>query len=194
MKLNIEENTSSILKIVCLLKVFHDAGSTALERFFAREEISMDTYYEFVYEAIQNAAPIVMDSDRLYAKYGCNADDGEVYIWGYSSATMQEYFRIARKLHRLEGCKTPENPYIAHIERRIEGIRGFDSYNFDYAFGGKRTRARLEVMWWYDFTSEIPMCLWIVRIMKLMEKELAFIKAKYRKARREKRGACHAGR
>ena len=194
MKLNTEENTSSILELVCLLKVFHDAGNTALERFCARDEISTDTYYEFVWEAVQEAAPIVMESDHLYAKYGYNADDGEVYIWGYSSAAMQEYFRIARKLHRLEGCKTPENPYIAHIERRIEGIRGFDSYNFDYAFGGKRTRARLEVMWWYEFTGEIPMCLWIVRIMKLMEEELADIKAKYRKVRREKRGIRHAGR
>jgi len=33
-----------------------------------------------------------------------------------------------------------------------------------------------------------------VRIMKLMEEELADIKAKYRKVRREKRGAHHAGR
>lgn len=195
MKLQTDDYTKMVLLLVCLVKVYHDAGITVFDRAYQNDELSMDYYYEFIMEAIQNAAPIIISDENLYIKHGYEDDNGEVYIWAYSSKEMQEYFRIARKLHRLEGCKTKENPHITYIERKIEGIRGFQAYNFDYFYGHLRKGARLEVLWGYDFDCEIPMCLWIVRTMTLIKEELPILKEKYKKARREKRcrkgGLCH---
>ena len=195
MKLSTDDYSKQILLLVCLIKVYHDAGIRNFDHYYG-DEISVDYYYDFVMEAIQSAAPIVIYDDNLYAKHGYEEDNGEVYIWAYSSKEMQEYFRIARKLYRLEGCKTKENPYIAHIKAKAESIRGFHAYNFDYFYGHLRKGARLEVLWGYDFDCEIPMCLWIVRVMTLIKEELPILKEKYRKARREKRcrkgGLCHA--
>ena len=196
MRLQTEEYSQWILMLVCLFKVYHDAGIDVFERFYAREEVDMDYFYEFILEAVQNAAPIVESSDSLYRKFGYVYDDSEVNIFAYSSKEFQEYYRIARKLHRLEGCKTKENPYIRSIERRMEGMRGFESYSFDYFIGHKRKGARMELLWGFEFECELPMCLWIVRVMTMMKEELPILKEKYRKARREKRsrkgGLCHA--
>lgn len=196
MKLATDEYSKWVLMLVCLFKVYHDAGIDIFERSYCTDEIDMDYFYEFIMEAIYNAAPKTVSDEHLYNKFGYSEDDCEVYVWAYSSNEFEEYYRIARKLHRLEGCKTKENPYIRHIEREIEYIRGFDSYNFDYHIGHKRQGACLEIMWGYEFNCEIPMCLWVVRVMTLMKKELPILKEKYRKARREKRcrkgGLCHA--
>ncbi len=194
MKLKEEEYSRQLLMIVCLFKVFHDAGITILERCDGATPLHMDYYYEFALDAIQNAAPIVYSDENLYTKHGFSYDDDEVNLYAYSSKEFKEYYRIARKLHRIEGCKTKENPYIKEFERKIERLRGFDSYNFDYFIGGKRKGARLEALWGYEFDCEIPMCLWIVRVMSFAKAELPKIQKKYREARRKKRsgGKHHA--
>jgi len=196
MRLVTDEYSKAVLLLVCLIKVYHDAGIDIFERGYEKELIDMDYYYDYIIEAISNAAPKTVTGERLYNKFGYDEDDCEVYVWAYSSDEFEEYYRIARKLHRLEGAKTKENPHIKAIERKMENMRGFQSYNFDYFIGHKRQGARLELLWGYDFDCEIPMCLWIVRVMTLMKEELPILKEKYRKARREKRcrkgGLCHA--
>ena len=196
MRLVTDEYSKAVLLLVCLIKVYHDAGIDIFERGYKKELIDMDYYYDYVMEAISNAAPKTISDEHIYNKFGSSEDDCEGYVWAYSSDEFEDYYRIARKLHRLEGAKTKENPYIKDIERKMEEMRGFFSYNFDYFIGHKRKGARLELLWGYDFDCEIPMCLWIVRVITLMKKELPILKEKYRKARREKRcrkgGLCHA--
>ena len=198
MKLNIENDYMSFMRLVCLFKVYHDEGNNGLGKAYANNIINeFDYYYEYIMEAIQTAAPITVYSENLYTKHGFE-DDGEVYIWAYSSKEMQEYFKIARKLNRLEGGCAKKNRYEQEIMDKVDSICGFDSYNFDYTIGHKRKGAWLEVMWGYEFDLEIPMCLWIVRTMRLFREELPKLKEKYRKARRLKRskpkqgGVCYA--
>ena len=170
--------------LVCLLKVYRDAG---IELYSGDVINDYDYYYEYILEAIQYAAPIAVSDEKLYSKYGYCEDNGEVYIWAYSSKEMQEYYKIARKIHRLEGNTQKENLYIKEIENEIELIRSFCSYSFDYDIGNKRRGAQLEILWGYDFRYEIAMCLWIVRTMELFRKKLPKLIEKYRRVRREKR-------
>ena len=198
MQLNIEENYRVFLMLVCLFKIYHDVGITCFERFHYEDIINdVDYYYEYVLEAVENAAPIVVYSENLYKKHEFDPDD-DVYIYAYSSKEMQEYFKFARKLHRLEGG-VGENPYEREIQRKIFNIQGFFSYNFDYCIGHKRKGAWLETLWWPEFCEEIIMCLWIVRVMKMFKAELPKLKEKYRAAKRRKRsglaikgGSCYA--
>lgn len=194
MKQNIENEYMTFMMLVCLLKVYHDEGIKVFGNTDANEVINnFDFFYMYIMEAVQNAAPITVYSENLYAKHGFNEEDGEVYIWAYSSKEMQEYFKIARKLNRLEGRGGKENPYEQEIMDKIEDLRGFRSYDFDYTIGHKRKGAWLEVLWGYEFTCEIPMCLWIVRTMRLLRDELPKLKEKYRAARRFKRSNSKRG-
>lgn len=194
MKLNIENEYMPFMMLVCLLKVYHDEEIKVFGNAYANDVINeFDYYYEYIMEAVQTAAPITVYSENLYTKHGFKEEDGEVYIWAYSSKEMQEYFKIARKLNRLEGNRKKKNPYEQEIMDKVDYIRGFDSYNFDYDIGHKRKGAWLEVIWGYDFDCEIPMCLWIVRTMRLFREELPKLKDKYRTVRRLKRSKPNRG-
>lgn len=188
MKAKICEDYTSFMMLVCLLKVYYDAGIPLLYDVNSKEIINeFDYFYEYVYEAIQCAAPTTVYSENLYQKYGYSQDDGDVYIWAYSSKEMQKYFRLARKLHRLEGNGNKPNPYEREILVEMESIMGFRSYNFDYFIGHKRKGAWLEVLWGYGFCCEIPMCLWIVRVMQLFREKLPELEEKYRRTKQAKR-------
>lgn len=183
------------LMLICLMKVFYDAGIDCFCKRNKNEAVNdMDYYYEFIMDAIQNAAPIVESSEKLYKKYGCDEDDGEVNIWAYSSKEMQKYFKIARKLYRLEGCHEKKNPYIEKMYAKAEEIRGFESYCVDYFFSNlSKKNPQLEVIWNCYFTGEVVLCLWIVRLMNLFKTELPIIQEEYRKARRLKKIGKKAG-
>lgn len=187
MKLNLDENYRCFLFLVCMFKVYHDSGIDYFETCDADSIVNdMDFYYEYMMRGIECAAPIVETTPGLYHKHGyCDMDD--VNIWAYSSKEMQKYFQIARKLYRLEGKKEKENPYINEIKRKIENARGFYSYNFDYFYGKKRSKARLEVLWGYEFECDLALNLWIVRTFRIFKEELPKLQEKYRKVRREKR-------
>lgn len=187
MKIETSSFSRELLWLVCMLKIYHDAGISHLEKWFSDDQLEPDMYYEIIMEAIGCAAPIVINNERLYDKHGYSDCDGEVNIWAYSSKEMQKYYKLARKLHRLEGNKEKDNKYIAEIGRKIEGLRGFYSYNIDYIIGNKRKGAQLEVLWWYEFCEEIPLCMWVVRVMSLFKEELPKLQEKYRQARRKKR-------
>lgn len=189
MRTNIVEEYNQFLVLICMFKVFHDAGITCFETpYYCNDRINeFDYYYKFVMEAIQSAAPIVINSENLYRKHGYRDMDDEVNIWAYSSKEMQKYYWLARKLYRLEGCIQKENPYIREIESKMDNIRGFESYSFDYFIGNKRKGAQLEILWGYDFNCDVALCLWIVRVMKLLKDELPRLQEKYRIARRMKR-------
>lgn len=195
MRYKVAEDYRQSMMLICLFKVLHDAGITFFEDYCADSCVNeQDFYYEYVMEALQNAAPIVEQTDGLYQKYGYTEDD-EVNIWAFSSKEIQEYYKIARKLHRLQGCPKKENMHIRKIEMKMESIRGFDSYNFDYGIGNKHKKARLELLWGFEFMDELVMCLWVVRVMELFKAELPLLKEKYRIARRLKRsqGKCKGG-
>ena len=188
MKLETQDEYRRFLMLVCLMKVYHDAGINVFMDMYSEDVINdFDYYYEYIMNAIENTAPIVISSENLYRKYGITAEYGDAYVWAYSCKEMREYYKLARKLHRLEGNSTKNNVYITDIERDVEDIRGFMSYAFDYDIGNKRRGAQLELIWSYEFCDEIAMCLWVVRTMDLFRKELPELKEKYRRVRREKR-------
>ena len=199
MKLNVDDEYMRFMMLLCLFKVYHDEGIMDYDKVYTEDVINEgDYYWEYVMEAVQIAAPITVYGKNLYTKYGCTPDDGEVYILAYSCKEMQEYFKIARKLHRLEGNTKEKNPYEQEIMEKVNRIRGFFSYNFDFDIGHKRKGAWLEVLWGYEFDCEIPMCIWIVHTMRLFRKELPKLKEKYRAVKRMKRskpkrgGLCYA--
>lgn len=188
MKICVDNDYMLFMMLLCLFKVYHDAGNNRFDKFHANDIINdYDFYWMNVMEAIESAAPITVNSENLYTKYGYDANNEEVYIWAYSCKEMQEYFKIARKLNRLEGRGEKTNPYEQEIMDKVESIRDFYSYSFDYNVGHKRKGAWLEVLWDYEFDREIPMCLWITRVMELFKEELPKLKEKYRSARRLKR-------
>ena len=198
MWVDVDDYYQTHLSLLCMFKVLHDAGITYFDDDGVFNDI--DYYYEFVMEALGEAAPIVVANDQmLYRKYGYDEENAEVFINAYSCEEMQEYYKIARKLYRLEGHKEKENPYEKAIEKEIEKIRGFHSYSFDYFIGNKRKCSQLEILWGYEFTCEIALILWVVRVMKLFKDELPKLKEKYRAAKRRKRsglaikgGSCYA--
>ncbi len=176
---HIETYYREFMMLIAMLKVFYDTGITAIHK-SNRDEIvnDMDDYYQCIIEALDCAAPIMYDNQNLYKKYGCDEDSD--YIYAYSCREMQEYYKIAHKLHRIEGCMSKENPYIEKIEREIEGIRNFFSYCFDYNVGNKRKGARLEILLFCGFDSHIPIALWLVRTMRLFKDEMPELYLKYR--------------
>ena len=187
MRYEIDEYLSNYLMLVCLLKVYHDAGNYELEEEVSNYPLNdYDYYYPIVIDAIECAAPIVIkENDNLYRKYGESEDDSNIYA--YSSKELQKYLKLARKLYRLEGAGKNSNPYIDELWEKMYAIRGFRSYSFDCHFGNLRKAPQLEVIWWFEFECELAMCLWIVRIMSLVKKELPKLQKKYRKVRRQKR-------
>lgn len=188
MRLDIADEYREFLMLICLFKVYYDAGIYVFDKIYSNDVINdYDYFYEYILEAVQCAAPIVVNDEKLYKKYIVDEYYDDTNVWAYSSKEMQEYYKIARKLNILKGNSPGENKYIDEIERKIESIRGFESYSFDYFIGNKRKGAQLEILWSYDFQCEIPMCLWIVRSMAIFREELPKIKEKYRKVHREKR-------
>ncbi len=189
MKLETNNNAYELMLIVCMFKVFHDSGITALERLYAKDHFDMDYFYDMVLEGLDYAAPIVYYDDNLYRKYGYpDCDDYcDVNIRAYSSEEMQECFKLARKLDRLDkGSKMPKK-YEEHLESDIDNARTFYSYSFDWNMGNKRKGAQMEVLWGYDFTSDVALCIWIVRVMNMCKEKLPELQKAYRDARRIKR-------
>ena len=92
MRLVTDEYSKAVLLLVCLIKVYHDAGIDIFERGYEKELIDMDYYYDYIMEAISNAAPKTVTGERLYNKFGYDEDDCEVYVWAYSSDEFEEYF------------------------------------------------------------------------------------------------------
>lgn len=187
MRYEVDEFLSNYLMLVCLLKVYHDAGNFKLEKEVSNYPLNdYDYYYQIVIDAIECAAPIVIkENDNLYRKYGESEDDSNIYA--YSSKELQKYLKLARKLYRLEGVGKNSNPYIDELWNKMHAIRGFRSYSFDCHFGNLRRAPQLEVIWWFEFECELAMCLWVVRLMSLVKEELPKIQKKYRKVRRQKR-------
>ena len=187
MRYEVDEFLSNYLRLVCLLKVYHDAGNFKLEKEVSNYPLNdYDYYYQIVIDAIECAAPIVIkENDNLYRKYGESEDDSNIYA--YSSKELQKYLKLARKLYRLEGVGKNSNPYIDELWNKMHAIRGFRSYSFDCHFGNLRRAPQLEVIWWFEFECELAMCLWVVRLMSLVKEELPKIQKKYRKVRRQKR-------
>ena len=187
MRYEVDEFLSNYLMLVCLLKVYHDAGNFKLEKEVSNYPLNdYDYYYQIVIDAIECAAPIVIkENDNLYRKYGESEDDSNIYA--YSSKELQKYLKLARKLYRLEGAGKNSNPYIDELWNKMHAIRGFRSYSFDCHFGNLRRAPQLEVIWWFEFDCELAMCLWVVRLMSLVKEELPKIQKKYRKVRRQKR-------
>lgn len=174
------------LCIICLMKIFHDSGNMIFETVDRNSPINdSDYYYEYIITALQNLAPIIRFNEGLYEKY--DAAQEEDQAWAYSCKEMEKYFKIARKLYRIEGCKEKKNPYLDKIYKDAEQIRNFYSYCFTYNFGSLRKHPQLEVVWDYEFQCELYMCIWVMRVIEIFKKELPILQAKYRKARREKR-------
>ena len=46
MKLQTDDYTKMVLLLVCLVKVYHDAGITVFDRAYQNDELSMDYYYD----------------------------------------------------------------------------------------------------------------------------------------------------
>ena len=174
------------LMLICMFKVFHDAGIPYFKQYNANFPVNdLDYYYEYAMEGIQNAAPIVKNNAALYDKYGYEAYEDEMQIWAYSSKEMQTFYKLARQLNRLEG-RTKEQYYEKAIEEEIESIRNFESYNFDYQVGNKRRGAQLELLWYHEFYGEVEMSIWIVRVMELFKIRLPELKRCLCQARRRK--------
>ena len=69
MRLSTDDYSRQILLLVCLVKVYYEAGIRNFDHYYG-DEISIDYYYDFVMEAIQSAAPIVIYDNNLYTKHG----------------------------------------------------------------------------------------------------------------------------
>lgn len=186
MKFKVKDFPDQLMWIVCMMKVYHDAGIDHLEKYYADDCLDTDYFYEFVIEGLDCAAPIIKESDGLYQKYGYDEFD-DVNIRAYSSEEMKKCFYLARKLDRLDGDSKQKNEHEQLLISQIDDLRGFMSYSFDWAIGSKRRGAQLEVLWGYEFMEEVALCMWIVRTMELFKVELPKLQEKYRKARRKKR-------
>ena len=171
-----------ILELIYLYKLLYDHGNKELLDSFC---ICEDDYYDAIYRAIFDAADITENSENVYKRHGYS-QDGDVYVVSYSSKEMRDYFKIARKLHRLHGGGR-DNPYIQTVRDKAYGLLNFDSYCFDWLFVKKSRVVSLDVLWSYEFTFELWLVVWAVRVMDMFKEELVNIKAEYRKARREKR-------
>ncbi len=189
MRFNEKEVPERLMWIICMIKIYHDAGFHQVEKYLADTELDldMDCFYEFVVEGLESAAPIVRVTKGLYEKYGYDEDDCEVNIMAYSSDEMQKCFKLIRKIDRLEKSSKPMITHEREFINKIERSRGFMSYCFDWNIGNKRKSPQLEVLWDWEFTEEIPMCIWIVRTMQLCKEELPKLQEMYRQARRKKR-------
>ena len=184
-----------LMELIYLYKVFYDHGKTDFVKYVSSAGIDEDYYYDVVFAAIENAADMVETGENVYARHGYHEDD-EVNIFSFSCEEMRKYFKIAHKLHRLNGGGG-NNPYISGAYNEVRELMNFHSYSFDCVFSKKRKRAALDVLWGYDFTMELWMVIWIVRVMDMFREHLPELQAEYRRVRREKRcrpkgGKTHA--
>ena len=189
MNIDYDEYWEEYMMLLCLFKVLKDTGNEFLE--FDSEMIVInesDYYFEYCLDALQCAAPIIEKNESLYHKHGykCSYDD-DVDITAYSSKEMQQCFKIARKLDRLEEKCGFDLSNVESLKDKMEQMRGFESYCFDYFIGRKRKGARLEVLYSCDFSYYIAFALWIIRIMQMFKEELPELRKKYNKARRKKK-------
>lgn len=189
MNIDYDEYWEEYMMLLCLFKVLKDTGNEFLE--FDSEMIVInesDYYFEYCLDALQCAAPIIEKNESLYHKHGykCSYDD-DVDITAYSSKEMQQCFKIARKLDRLEEKCGFDLSNVESLKDKMEQMRGFESYCFDYFIGRKRKGARLEVLYSCDFSYYIALALWIIRIMQMFKEELPELRKKYNKARRKKK-------
>ena len=169
-----------------ILKVFYDNGQKEVAQrylpYVQQEEFLYDNFYDF----LSYTAEYVDCSEEVYLRHGYREYEDEVNIWSFSCKEMQEYFKLARKIHRLEGNRG-NNRYYELIYDKVERERNFYSYSFDYFFAKKQTAACLDVLWGYEFDYEFLMCAWILKVMRLFKEELTKLKERYKKVRREKR-------
>lgn len=173
------------LPLLCLFKVYKDAGNAFWEYEYRNVVINdYDYYFQYALDAMEYAAPIVETNEHLYHKHGYESDYDEVNIYAFSSEEMQKCFRLARKIDRLEEKCGKNNSMEKYLCNEMESIRGFQSYCFDYFIGNKRKGARLEVLFFYEFDCYIAMNLWIVRVMQMFKKELPILRKRYRQAKR----------
>lgn len=177
------EEYGQVLELIYLYKVLYDHGKKEL---LDPVRIFDDYYCDIIYSTIFDVAEITDNSERVYTRHGYSQGDDDVNVVSYSSKAMRDYFKIARKLHRLHGGGR-DNPYIQRVVDRANGLLNFNSYCFDWLFVNKRKAASLDVLWSYEFSLELWLIVWVVRVMDMFKEELADIKAEYRKARREKR-------
>ena len=189
MNIDYDEYWEEYMMLLCLFKVLKDTGNEFLD--FGSEMIVInesDYYFEYCLDALQCAAPIVKKNESLYHKHGykCSYDD-DVDITAYSSKEMQQCFKIARKLDKLEGKCGSDLSNEESLKDKMEQMRGFESYCFDYFIGRKRKGAWLEVLYSCDFSYYIALALWIIRIMQMFKEELPELRKKYNKARRKKK-------
>ena len=183
---------SQIIELIYLYKVFFDHGKENFVKYIGSDIIHEDDYYDVVFNAIYDAADIVSNNEKVYARHGYCGDD-DVNIFSFSNKEMRDYFKIARKLHRIKGGGR-YNPYIRTVHDKAEELLNFNSYCFDWLFVNKRKSASLDVLWSYEFNLEVWMTIWIVRVMDMFKEELENIRVEYRKARREKRCRPKGGR
>lgn len=175
-----------LLWLVYLFKSYYDMGKKEFVESYSNTRLYEDLFYEIFFDALYHAAEITDDSERVYTRNGYQFEYDEVNMCSFSCKEMQEYFKIARKLHRLRGGRG-NNPYLEAINEEVEELLDFESYCFDYVFRKKRTSATLDILWGYEFTEEILMCVWVAKTIELFKERLPKLKEEYRKARREKR-------
>lgn len=189
MRIDYEYHWEDYMLLLCMFKVFKDAGNEFLD--FGSEYVvinDFDYYFEYCLDALQCASPIVEKSESLYYKYGYkNGYDDDVDITAYSSKEMQQCFKIARKIDRLEGKCGSDLSNEEVLKDKMEQLRGFGSYCFDYFIGRKRKGAWLEVLYSCEFNCYISLALWIVRSMRMFKEELPKLREKYNRARRNRK-------
>lgn len=188
MKLLDVDEAENILWIVYLFKTFYDEGKEAFIKNNSKYILCMDVYYECILESLDYAADIAVCDETIYRRHGYTEPDHyeDLFIYSFSSKEMQEYFKLARKLHKLQGSRG-KNPYYERLYNMAEQERNFYSYDFDYLFMKKQTAACLDVLWGCEFSYEILMVIWVMKVMRLFREELPKLKEEYRRARREKR-------
>ncbi len=172
--------------LIYLFKAFHDEGKDEFIQYNSGCSLCYDNYYEYFLESLGYAAEMVRNDENIFKRHGYQEYDDEVNIYSFSSKEMQKYFKLARRLHRLEGARG-ENPYIEMVKDRAERDKNFYSYSFDYLFAKKRTAACLDILWGYDFSYDVLMVVWVMKVMRIFREELPKLKDKYRRVRREKR-------
>ena len=189
MKFPDEYEITNIFWLIYLFKSFHDEGKSEFIQINFDCELCTDFYYDFFLEALESAAEIVTNDEAIYKRHGYVEYDDEVNIWSFSCKEMKESFKLAYKLHRLEENPDAPNPYFEKIYDKAERERNFYSYSFDYFFVKKRKAACLDILWGYDFSYDVLMVVWVLKVMRIFKYELPALQAKYCRVRREKRSS-----
>lgn len=175
--------------LLCLFKVFKDAGNEFWDEQDKKAVINdCDDFFQHIIDALDCAAPIVETSEDLYRKHGYkDGEYDEVTITAYSSKEMQQCFKIAREIDRLEGKCGSDLSNVERLKYKMVQLRGFSSYCFEYYIGRKRKGAWLEVLYSCDFDCHAALALWIIRSMQMFKEELPELRKKHIMARRKKK-------